>query len=102
MKIKFFKKEKHFKKENPEFNINFYWRLAVYFMFLAILFAFSFGLYIFIQIDKESVLSENGASSKVGTIKKERIEKVLKYFSVRKQISGQILNSPTPTLDPSL
>ncbi len=104
MKIRFFKKEKSFKKgkENPWLNINLCWRSAVFFMFVVLFLSFSFGYYLFIQTNKEPVLSPVAASPEVETVKKERIEKVLEYFSKREQKSNQILNSPAPVVDPSL
>ena len=102
--IKFFKKEKNFIKEQEDFwlNINFYWKLAVLVMFVVVFISFSFGYYFFMQIDQEPILETSGASVQVGTINKERIDKVLEYFSIRNQKSDQILNSPAPVVDPSL
>lgn len=103
MQIKFFKREKSFKKrkESLWLNINLYWKLAIYFMFAVVLVSSFFGYYLFTQVNKELVLSISG-DSQVETIKKERIDKVLEYFSLRKQKSDQILNSPAPIVDPSL
>ena len=102
--IKFFKKEKNFIKEQEDFwlNINFYWKLAVLVMFVVVFISFSFGYYFFMQTDQEPILETSGASVQVGTVKKERINKVLEYFSIRNQKSDQILNSPAPVVDPSL
>ncbi len=104
MKIKFFKKEKNFKKEKASLwsNINLYWKLTVLFMFVVVLLSFFFGYNLFRRISKEPVLSTDDIGGQVETVKKERIEKVLEYFSLRKQKSTQILNSPAPIVDPSL
>ncbi|MFA6077083.1 MAG: hypothetical protein WC735_03345 [Candidatus Paceibacterota bacterium] len=104
MKIKFLKKEKSFKKkkENLLLNINFYWQLAVLFIFVVILLSSFFGYYLFTQTNKELVLSTVDVIPEVETVKKERIEKVLEYFSRREQKSDKILNSPAPVIDPSL
>lgn len=101
MQIKFFKKEKNFKKENSPFSLNFYWELTVCFVFVATLLSFFFGYYLFMQINKEPVLSVGDISGQVVTVKKERIEKVLEYFSLRKEKSNQIINSGS-VIDPSL
>jgi len=100
----FLKKEKTWTKEKENFwlNINFYWKFTVCFLFAVILFSSFFGYYLFMQINKEPVLSLSGTSPKVETVKKERMEKVLEYFSIRKQKSNQILNYPAPVSDPSL
>ncbi len=104
MEIKFFKKEKNFKKEKESLwlDMNFYWELSVCLIFLVALTSLFFGYYFFAQINKESVLETGSTSGKVETVKKERIEKVLEYFSLRKQKSAQILNSPVLVVDPSL
>ena len=100
--LKFFKKEKKFKKESSGFNPNLYWKLAVCFRFVVILSAFFFGYYLFVQINKDIVLERSSINGQFETIKKDRIEKVLEYFSSRKQKSNEILNSPAPVSDPSL
>lgn len=104
MQIKFFKKEKKFEKEKESLwlNINFYWKLAVNFMFVFFLLSFFFGYYLFRQINREPVLLESSVSPQAETIKKERIDKALKYFFLRAEKSNQILNFPAPVIDPSL
>ncbi len=99
--IKFFKTKKNFKKK--VFNPNFYWVLLIYgTLFLSLLFLF-FGYYLFRQISKEPVLGTTTLDyQQIKTVKKERIDAVLKYFSEREKKSNQILNSPSPLVDPSL
>jgi anti-sigma-K factor RskA len=104
MKIKFFKREKNFKKDKKGLwlNINFYWKLAVCFMFVAVVAVAFFGYSLFVKINKELVVSAKADGNQVQAIKKERIDKVLEYFNLRKQKSDQILVSPAPVVDPSL
>ncbi|OGI67807.1 hypothetical protein A2738_03345 [Candidatus Nomurabacteria bacterium RIFCSPHIGHO2_01_FULL_42_15] len=102
MKIKIFKKEKKFNKESSGLHLDLYWRLVVLFMFAATLSAFFLGYYLFGQTNKEIILPADEGDTQVKTIKKERIEKSLQYFSLRKEKSNQILNSPAPVVDPSL
>lgn len=104
MKIKFFKKEKNFSKpkESKWLNINLYWEVAVIFMFMVFLASLAFGYYFFRQINKEFVSVESDESGGVQTVKKERIEKVLNYFSEREKKSNGIINAPAPVIDPSL
>ena len=104
MQIKFFKKEKSFKKgrEGLWLNMNFYWKLSVGFMFIVFFVSLFFGYYFFMKINEEPASSVNVDSGQAQTIKKERIDKVLEYFSKRAQKSSQILNSPSPVIDPSL
>ena len=100
--IKFFKKEKNFEKKRLGLNLYFFWKLAVGFMFVSALVSLFFGYYLFGQINKETVLGQGGVSGKVETVKKERISKVLEYFSSRKQKTNQILTFPPTVVDPSL
>lgn len=104
MQIKFFKKEDRFEKEKESLwlNINLYWELMVFFIIGVILASSLFGYSIFKKISKESFSSAVVTDSQVETVSKQRIEKVLNYFSLRKQKSSQILNSPLPIIDPSL
>jgi len=100
--IKFFKKTKSFKKQNFIFNPNLYWGLAICVMFFAAFIFTLFGYYLFKKVNKEPVLKESDIRGQMETIKKERIDKVLEYFSLREQRSSQIINSPSPIIDPSL
>lgn len=104
MKIKLFKKEKSFKKKKESLwlDINFYWKLAILFMFLAIALSCVFGYYFFTQTNKEFVISSNTSSGRAEIFNKERIEKVLEYFSLREEKSTEILNSSVSAVDPSL
>lgn len=102
MKIKFFKKEKNFKKSSLHLNPGLFWKLSIFMIFLVAVFSSFFGYYFFMKINKESILLTGGTSGQVETVKDERIFRVLEYFSLRTQKSNQILNSPAPIIDPSL
>ena len=82
--------------------MNLYWKLAVYFVFIITLISSFFGFYLFMKINDESAVSFGATSGQVETAKKEKIEKVLEYFSLRKKKSIEILNFPSPVVDPSL
>ena len=102
MQIKFFKlkKEKNFKKKSSEIRPYFYWSLIFYMGLGLTLLAFAFGFYFFRQINKEYVSANSTKGQE--TVKRERIQKVLEYFSLREEKSQKILNSPAPVIDPSL
>jgi hypothetical protein len=102
MQIKLFKKRNNFKKKDFILNSNLYWRIAISGAFGLILLSFSFGLYLFLQINQESVLPETNGSTQTPMVNKDRISKVLNYFSEREKKSAEILNSPVPIVDPSL
>ncbi|MEK7128239.1 MAG: hypothetical protein AAB933_01585 [Patescibacteria group bacterium] len=98
------KRERKFKKEEESWwlNMDIYWKLAVLLMFLGTVLAFFFGYRLFIEINKELVVFSNDANSQIETVKKETIEKTLQYFTEREKKSKEILNSPSPLIDPSL
>ncbi|OGI71358.1 hypothetical protein A3B84_00645 [Candidatus Nomurabacteria bacterium RIFCSPHIGHO2_02_FULL_35_13] len=101
MEIKFLKKKKNFTKGDLNTKPDLYWRYILYMTFTLIFASFAFGLYLFIKINKESNLPVINTDEQK-TIKKERIDKVLEYFEERKNKSIEILNSPSPIIDPSL
>ena len=102
MEIKFLKRKKSFKKGSSEINPGFYWKLILGATILIILASFVFSFYLFMRIDKDPILPAGSAEEQVKIIKKEEIEKVLEYFSEREKKSADILNSPSPVIDPSL
>jgi hypothetical protein len=102
MKIKLFKKGNDFKKKDFAFNPNLYWKFVVGGVFVMILLSFFFGYRLFMQINQEFVLSVTNNGGQVPLINKDRIDKVLNYFSEREKRSALILNSPIPVVDPSL
>ncbi len=101
MEIKFLKKKKKFRKGGTWIKPDLYWKYILSATFILILFAFAFGLYLFMEINKEPVSPVANISGQ-DMIKKERIDKVLEYFIEREKKSTEILNSPSPIVDPSL
>jgi hypothetical protein len=102
MKIKFFKKEKTFKKKNFALNPNLFWELAVGCTLAIVLFAFYFGYNFFMQINQDYILPVASTSRQIPTVDKNRIETDINYFTSRENTSTQILNSPASAVDPSL
>ncbi|MEI7709339.1 MAG: hypothetical protein WCI76_01335 [bacterium] len=96
------KKERRFKKERVELSIDRYWRTAICFLFLIAVSSSFLGYYLFAQINSEPKLDVAEANSQFETVKKERIEKVLEYFSKRDAKSTVIVGSPAPVSDPSI
>ena len=60
-----------------------------------------FGVYVFIETNKDLALPVVSNDSKE-IIGKERFDKVLNYFSEREKKSNEILNTHFPMIDPSL
>ena len=102
MKINIFKKRNNFKKKSSNPSASFYWKIALFFMFLVILAFFIFGFYVFNQTNNESALPAVKDNGQVPVVNKSRIINVLDFFFEREQKSNQILISPAPVVDPSL
>ena len=102
MKIEIFKKRNNFKKKNFSINSNFYWKLSVFLSLAIIIGLFFFGYYLFNQTNQESTPQITTDSGQVPVVNKNRIEKVLNYFSDREEKSKEILNTGAPVVDPSL
>ncbi len=101
MQIKILKKKNSFKKKSSQPNPDMYWKSSVLAVFVLTVLSLAFGYYLFMQINQESTLASNNGGH-FETVKKDNIEKVLKYFSDREIKSNEILNSPAPVTDPSL
>jgi len=101
MEIKFLKIKKSFKKGNSELNAVRYWKIILFFASVLISAAFVFSFYHFNEVNKDSVIPEIESSDQLKIVKKERIGKVVEYFSVRESRSVDIINSPSSAIDPS-
>ena len=103
MKLKIFKKtEKNFRKGGFHINPDICWEVIIYVAFAVVVLFFIFSFYIFGQVDIENTPVSPAGNTQSQAIRKERIDKVLQYFSDREKNSTNILNSPTPLVDPSL
>lgn len=102
MRIEIFKNKEHPEKESFPKNPDFYWELMLFAAFIIIISSFIFGFYLFYKINRDPLFkNENAGGNNIG-IEKERIDKALEYFSDREKKSVEIINSPSPLIDPSL
>ena len=101
MKIKLFKKENNFKKKDFELNPNLYWKIVLFLALAAIFFSFSFGYYLFMKINNEDSSLSAGDIKQAPLLTRASLEKALNYFSEREKKSAEIINSPSPIVDPS-
>ncbi|MFA5827551.1 MAG: hypothetical protein WC839_03605 [Candidatus Paceibacterota bacterium] len=101
MEIDFLKKKKKFKKESFRVKPDFYWRRILYVWVVLILASCVFGFYFFMKMNRELVLPVISTGEQ-NAIKKERFNSILEYFKEREKKSIEILNSPSPIVDPSL
>ena len=102
MQIKFFKRKKSFKKGGLGTNPEFFWDILLFLALAIIILSFIFGFILFRKINRDAISAVDSISEKSQTINKERIDKVLQYFSDREKKSIEILNSSAPVVDPSL
>jgi hypothetical protein len=102
MKIEIFKNKKKFKKGGFHTNPNIGWEIILVVAAVLTIASISLGVYLFLDTNKKFTTYELDGSSAIKIVKKDRIEKVLEYFAVREQRSRDILNSPSPIIDPSI
>ena len=100
--LEFLKKKKVFKKNNVQPDPNIYW-LVIFATGLVLIFmAFAFGLNFFLKINQETSLPVSLENSRLKKISKERINKALEVFTLRKSVSDEILITPSGLVDPSI
>ncbi|MDP2789208.1 MAG: hypothetical protein Q8O46_04165 [bacterium] len=104
MKINFlkFKEKKVFKKGSSVINPTPYWDAVLLLTALIVISSFVFSFFIFRKVNIEVVPNPEDAEAEVSALPKERIGKVLEYFKEREKKSAEIINSPSPVIDPSL
>ena len=101
MRLKFFKREKKLKKGGFHTNPDISWEIVLYLAFALIVASFVFGFFLLKEIGKEPGASELSGRGQAKIIEKERIDRALDYFAEREKKSVEILNSPSPIVDPS-
>jgi hypothetical protein len=99
--MQIFKKKNNFRKKEFGFNANLYWEFAALFAALFIAASFVFGYLLFLRIDREFTLSPENGSVRIPMLDRERLGNALHYFSEREKKSAEIINSPSPVVDPS-
>ena len=102
MDLKIFKKKNSLQKDDLFIDPNLYWRILLFLVFLCIVGVFFFGWYLFKKINKENDLVISDKSNQTEVISKDRIKKVLEYFSLKEKNSVEIINSSVSIIDPSL
>ena len=78
------------------------WMIIFYLGFILTVFAFAFGLYLFLKINKENISLPPSEDQRLSKISKTRVDKILEIFEQRKKASSAIINSRAPVVDPSL
>ncbi len=102
MDLKFLRLKKKFKKSEHQPNPDFYWRIILAIFSILILSSFVFGAYLFFAVNEGDFSSTIIYTEQSQKISKERMGKVLDFFTNRSDKSKQILNSPALESDPSI
>src|SRR3989344_1381202 len=100
MKIKFFKREKIFKKGGFHTNPDISWEVVLFLALALAAASFIFGFFLLKEVGRGVGEGELGAGEQAKIIEKERIDKALDHFAEREKRSAEILNSPSPIVDP--
>jgi len=98
--LKILKPKKKFKKGGIHINPNVYWEISLAMVFFVMLVLVIFGFFLFKKVNNELSLTSD-MNTKIETIDKARIDKALEYFNKRAENSKEIINSPSPIVDPS-
>jgi hypothetical protein len=102
MKIEFLKKKKNFRKGGFHTNPDVCWEIIIFMAFIIIVAALVFSFLLFKKINQGFTVPEGDIKVNTTSVSRDRVDKSLGYFSERAQKSIQILNSPSPIVDPSL
>jgi|GEM_PF-950982 len=100
-KLQTLKGQKKFKKRDVYIRPDLYWQIAVYVVALSALASAIFGHFVFQKVNREIDTSSNSSSIKK-IVDKERLDKALEYFELREKRSVEILQKPSPFVDPSV
>lgn len=96
------RKDPRIKKAKIHINPEPYWQGILSVALSIAILGFAFGFYLFNKINGDFGILGEGDSTSVQTIRKDRLEEVLKYFAERKIKSNEVINNPSPIVDPSL
>jgi hypothetical protein len=98
--LKILKPKKKFKKGGIHINPDVYWGILLGVVLVVCVASVLFGYFLFKKTNQN--LSVNSAeNNSVEKIDQARIDNALEYFSNRANKSSEILNSPSPIVDPS-
>lgn len=95
------KKKKKYRKGGFHTNPNVGWETLVFLTALVILLAGVYGTRLFLETSNEFEAPMLPSDAEKKTIARERIEKVLEYYSRKAHISAEIVTTPASLVDPS-
>jgi hypothetical protein len=101
MQIKFPKFKRSFKKGGIHNSPDIYWDIIQLVSLLIILASMVYGFFLFRTINDAFNQTNNNVSDKNTAVNKDRIESALKVFEIKEKTSLDIINSPSPIIDPS-
>jgi hypothetical protein len=102
MKFKLPKIKKNFKKNKLHLDPDLSWGLLLCLFFIFVLTLGAYGFFLFRHINREQDIPPLPPSTELKKISPDRFEADLKFFEDRMNNSKEILNSPSPFIDPSL
>lgn len=97
-----FKRKKVFRKESGQINANRYWDVLFFAFFILFFLAMFFGYLTFKNTNTEFVVDSTFNKDDAGINQKNKIKKVVDYFSEKEASSLEIINSEVLIIDPSL
>jgi len=101
MDINISKSKKKFRKGGRHFSADFYWQVIFFTGLTVVLISIVWGGYLFMEMNKKFDISPEDVVSKSKPISKARLDQALKYFKSREQKMEEVLNAPSPVIDPS-
>ena len=102
LNFNFLKIKKTFRKGGLHSNPDVFWNILQALAFCLIIASFVFGFYLFRKINAGLTASGENTTGQTTAISKERIDKTLDYFANKEKKSTDIMNSPSPVVDPSM
>jgi hypothetical protein len=100
LNFKILKPKKKFKKGGIRINPEIYWVSSLGLVFVATVAMVIFGFVLFKKVNTEITITQDD-SIKIEKIDKARIDRALEYFTKKTEVSTEVMNSPSPIVDPS-
>lgn len=103
MEFKLFKAKKVFSHKSWNNNPEKHWHIGVMIFFSLLLVSFCFGAYFFMQgLNEIKTVETEEPKANFEMIKRDRLQKVLNIFEIRKTKSEEIINNAPTFGDPSI
>lgn len=101
LKINFLQKKKKYSKGGSNIKPDVYWMYIFIFIIFLILAFCVWGIILFKNVNEEDILPKTELPQE-DIFSKERVNDALYFFEKRELKSFEILNNPSPVVDPSI